>query len=70
MNRYFDFPDMKVTLMVQVKAGSGAALASPERIRDHFKQKGSVREIELTEYTRLTKVYSGKEGHDDGSAQA
>lgn len=57
MNRYFDFPDLRVTLCVGVKPGSAAALASPERIRDHFKQKGTVREIDSTEYTKLTDQY-------------
>lgn len=57
-NRYFDFPDARVTLCVGVKPGSAAALASPEKIRDHFKQKGAVREIDSTEYTRLTDVYT------------
>lgn len=63
MNRYFDFPDLRVTLCVGVKPGSAAALASPERIRDHFKQKGTVREIDSTEYTKLTDQYQwfGKE---------
>ena len=57
MNRYFDFPDVKITLCVGVKPGSAAALATPERIRDHFKQKGVVREIDSNEYTRLTDIY-------------
>jgi hypothetical protein len=39
MKRYFDLPDAKLTLLVEVKPGSPAALASPERIKDHFKQK-------------------------------
>ncbi|TCX51952.1 hypothetical protein C1I38_08120 [Dehalobacter sp. 12DCB1] len=58
MNRYFDFPDEKVTLCVGVKPGSPAALATPERIRDHFKQKGEVREIDSKEYTHLTDIYT------------
>lgn len=58
MNRYFDFPDTKVTLCVGVEPGSPAALATPERIRDHFKQKGRVREINSTEYTKLTDIYT------------
>lgn len=57
MNRYFDLSDAKLTLMVEVKAGSAAALATPERIRDHFKQKGAVREIEAPEYAKLTRKY-------------
>jgi len=58
MNRYFDFPDAKVTLCVVVESGSAAALATPERIRDHFKQKGAVREINSKEYTELTDAYT------------
>ena len=58
MNRYFDFPDAKVTLCVGVTPGTAAATATPERIRDHFKQKGAVREIDSTEYTRLTDTYT------------
>lgn len=60
MNRYFDFPDARVTLCVWVAPGSVAALAAPERIRDHFKfkQKGAVREIDSTEYTKLTDIYT------------
>jgi len=58
MNRYFDFPEAKVTLCVGVEVGSPAALATPERIRDHFKQKGTVREIDSKEYTELTDTYS------------
>lgn len=57
INRYFDFADERVTLCVGVKSGSPAALATPEKIRDHFKMKGSVREINSTEYTRLTDIY-------------
>jgi len=58
MNRYFYFPDAKITLCVGVKPGTAAALATPEQIRDHFRQKGAVREIESTEYTRLTDIYT------------
>lgn len=61
MKRYFDFADERVTLCVEVKAGSAAALASPERIRDHFKQKGAVREVERNEYNRLTRAYTSCE---------
>lgn len=55
MNRYFDFPDHKKTLMIDVKPGSAAALATAEQIAKHFNQKGSVREIERAEYIRLTR---------------
>ena len=58
MNRYFDFPEEKVTLLVTVKPGSAAARATPEQIRDHFKQKGAVREIDSTEYMKLTGQYT------------
>ena len=58
MKRYFDLSESRLTLFVEVKAGSAAALATPDRIRDHFKQKGSIREIEHDEYTRLTRQYS------------
>jgi len=58
MKRYFDFMDSRITLCVEVKAGSPAALASPERIRDHFEQKGAVREVERNEYERLTRAYT------------
>ena len=57
MDRFFDLPDEKLTLLVEVKAESAAALASPERIRDHFRQKGSIREVERSEYLRLTRIY-------------
>jgi len=59
MRRYFDLPDIKNTLMVEVKAGSPAALAEPVKIRDHFKQTGTIREIERNEYVRLTRIYNG-----------
>ena len=71
MNRYFDFPDAKVTLCVGVTPGSPAALATPERIRDHFKQEGTVREIDSTEYTKLTDAYkwfSGERVSEDDKA--
>lgn len=58
MNRYFDFPDTQVTLCIGVKPGSAAARATPETIRDHFRQKGAVREIDSTEYTKLTDIYT------------
>lgn len=58
MDRYFDFPEMQVTLCVGVKPGSAAARATPEMIRDHLKQKGPVREIDSTEYTKLTDIYT------------
>ena len=61
MNRYFDLSDAKITLCVGVKPGSAAALATPERIRDSFKQKGTIREIEIDEYMRLTKAYTENE---------
>jgi len=61
MNRYFDFPDEKVTLCVGVIPGSAAALATSERIRDNFKQKGTVREIDSKEYTELTDIYTWNE---------
>lgn len=66
MNRYFDFPDSRVTLCVGVTPGSAAALASPERIRNHFKQKGTVREIDSTEYTKLTDIYTWFDRHAAG----
>lgn len=59
MRRYFDLPDARNTLAIDVGAGSSAALAAPEAIRDHFKQKGTVREIERNEYIRLTRIYAG-----------
>ena len=64
-DRYFDFPDARVTLLVTVKAGSTAALATPERIRDHFKQKGVVREIDSKEYTHLTDIYKWGSGEEE-----
>ena len=62
VNRYFDFPDARITLCVGVKPGSAAATATPERIRDHFKMKGAVREIDSTEYTKLTDIYNWSRG--------
>lgn len=62
MNRYFDFPDAKLTLCVGVTPGSAAARATPEMIRDHFKQNGAVREIDSREYTELTDIYQWGEG--------
>lgn len=62
MNRYFDFSDEKVTLIVGVERGTPAALATPERIRDHFKLKGAVREVNSTEYTKLTDIYTNGKG--------
>jgi hypothetical protein len=59
VRRYFDLPDVKNTLLIEVKAGSAAARAEPEKIRDHFKQTGIIREIERDEYVRLTRVYNG-----------
>jgi len=59
MRRYFDLPDAKNTLLIDVKAGSQAALAEPEKIREHFQQKGTIREIERNEYVRLTRIYNG-----------
>jgi len=59
MRRYFDLPEIKNTLLIEVKTGSAAALAGPEKIRDHFKQKGTIREIERNEYVRLTRIYAG-----------
>ena len=59
MRRYFDLPDLKNTLLIEVKAGSAAALAEPVKIRDHFKQKGNIREIDRDEYVRLTRIYNG-----------
>lgn len=64
MRRYFDLQDAKITLLIEVKAGSPAALAEPERIRDHFKQKGAIREIEQNEYVRLTRIYAGEPARD------
>jgi len=61
MKRYFDLPDSVLTLLVEVKAGSPAALATPERIRDHFKQSGRIREVEEKEYLRLTQIYKEAE---------
>jgi hypothetical protein len=62
MKRYFDLPDARLTLFVEVKAGSPAALASHERIRDHFKQKGAIREVEQGEYKQLKRAYSAQAG--------
>ena len=59
MRRYFDLPDIKQSLMVEVKVGSPAALAEPEKIAKHFKQSGQIREIGKNEYTQLTKEYMG-----------
>ena len=59
MKRYFNLSEAKLTLLVEVKAGSAAALATPEKIRDHFKQKGCIKEIDSKEYFCLTKQYSG-----------
>lgn len=59
MRRYFDLPDAQNTLMVEVEAGSPAALAEPEKIRDYFKQSGTIREVERDEYVRLTRIYNG-----------
>lgn len=59
MRRYFDLPDTKNTLMVEVEVGSPAALAEPVKIRDHFRQTGTIREIERNEYVWLTRIYSG-----------
>lgn len=58
MNRYFDLPDEKITLCVGVTPGTPAALAEPEKIRDHFKIKGAIREIDSNEYTKLTDIYT------------
>lgn len=68
MNRYFDFPDMKCTLCVAMLKGSAAATATPEQIRDHFKQKGEVREVGVREYTRLTGVYTSDRKKEDDHA--
>ena len=65
MIRYFDFPDVKMTLSVGVKPGSPAALATPEMIRDCFQQKGSVREIDSREYKKLTKIYNSESDNHD-----
>jgi hypothetical protein len=61
MKRYFDLPEAKNTLLIEVKLGSAAALATPEKIRDHFRQTGTIREIEREEYARLTQIYIGNE---------
>lgn len=58
MNRYFDFPEDKKTLMVDVKTGSAAARASAERISLALNQTGAVREIDRAEYLRLTRAYT------------
>ena len=58
MYRYFDFGDSKITLFVGIKDGSPAVSASPEKIRDYFKQSGMVREIDQREYIKLTKKYA------------
>ena len=55
----------KAKLMIEVEAGSPAALAEPEKIRDHFLQKGAVREIERAEYARLTRIYSSHAGEGE-----
>ena len=60
MRRYFDLQDTKNTLLIDVDAGSPASLAEPEEIRDHFRQTGSIREVERNEYIRLTRIYSGQ----------
>jgi len=57
-NRYFDFPDERLTLCIGVKIGSASAKATPERIRDYFGKTGKIREIGSTEYTKLTDVYT------------
>ena len=59
MRRYFDLPDNKNTLVIEVEAGSPAAVAAPEKIAEHFKQTGTIREIERNEYVRLTRIYAG-----------
>jgi hypothetical protein len=69
MKRYFDFTDSRITLCVEAKAGSSAALATPERIRDHFKQKGAVREVERNEYERLTRAYTKPEAAQAGEGE-
>jgi hypothetical protein len=61
MKRYFDWPDAKETLMVEVKPGSAAARATAEAISKHFGKTGMVREIEHAEYARLTKAYVERE---------
>lgn len=61
-NRYFDFPEERLTLCVGVKIGSAAAKAEPERIRDHFGKTGKIREIDSTEYTKLTDIYTNGKG--------
>ncbi len=67
MRRYFDFPDYKITMMIDAKAGSPAALAPAEQIAKAFNQPGNVREIERTEYVWLTRDYTGPEpgGEED-----
>jgi hypothetical protein len=57
-NRYFDFPDERLTLCVGVIIGSAAAKATSKRIRDYFGKTGKIREIDSTEYTRLTDIYT------------
>jgi hypothetical protein len=59
MRRYFDLSDARITILLDVVAGSPAALAPAERIRDELKQVGAIREIESTEYARMTRIYKG-----------
>ena len=65
MRRYFDLPDERNTLMIDVDAGSPAALAPAEKVAAHFKQPGRIREIEKNEYIRLTRQYAGHKIPDD-----
>ncbi len=60
MKRYFDLPDAKCTLELEVEAGSSAALAEAEVIRDYFGHKGAIREVESVEYRTITRQYAHK----------
>jgi hypothetical protein len=66
MNRYFDFPDEKITMAVDVKAGSPAARAPAKKLAQALGQTGAVREIELREYVQLTRIYEGPEPGGEG----
>lgn len=61
MKRYFDFPDSRITMEIDVDVGSPATLAPAEKIAADFKQLGRMREIEKVEYAHLTRKYTRSE---------
>lgn len=55
---FFDIPDRRLTLMMEVEAATYDAYKTMDRLNDNF--GCDVRPIVRKEYNRLTKLYMGQ----------